>query len=61
MTNTAKILLKILLNGDLHQNDLERYFDLDLNSIKKNLKILNNYLISHKLGVIKKNKNIYTL
>ncbi|MGL4864674.1 MAG: hypothetical protein ACRC3I_12110 [Cetobacterium sp.] len=61
MTNTAKILLKILLNGDLHQNDLEKYLDLDLNSIKKNLKILDNYLFSHKLGTIKKYKNVYIL
>ncbi|MGL4865688.1 HTH domain-containing protein [Cetobacterium sp.] len=61
MTNTAKILLKILLNGDLHENDLEKYLDLDLNSIKKNLKILDNYLITHKLGSIKKYKNVYIL
>ncbi|MGL5596064.1 MAG: HTH domain-containing protein [Cetobacterium sp.] len=61
MTNTAKILLKILLNGNLHQNDLERYLDLDLNSIKKNLKILDNYLLSNRLGTIKRYKDIYTL
>ncbi|MGL5126317.1 MAG: helix-turn-helix domain-containing protein [Fusobacteriaceae bacterium] len=61
MTNTAKILLKILLHGDLHEDDLEKYFDLDSNSVKKNLKILNDILITEKLGYIQKHNNIYTL
>ncbi|MGL5050477.1 MAG: helix-turn-helix domain-containing protein, partial [Fusobacteriaceae bacterium] len=61
MTNTAKILLKILLHGDLHEDDLEKYFDLDSNSVKKNLKILNDILITEKLGCIQKHNNIYTL
>ncbi|MGL4977639.1 MAG: hypothetical protein ACRC5G_06445 [Cetobacterium sp.] len=61
MTNTAKILLKILLHGDLHEDDLEKYFSLDSASIKRNLQILNDTLILKNLGYITKFENYYTI
>ncbi|MGL5935148.1 MAG: helix-turn-helix domain-containing protein, partial [Cetobacterium sp.] len=61
MTRTVKILLKILLGGNLDQNELKKYLNLDLKYIKKNLSLLNKYLASNDLGTINKNNNIYSI
>ncbi|MGL5965460.1 MAG: hypothetical protein ACRCZ2_13850 [Fusobacteriaceae bacterium] len=61
MTNTAKTLLKMLLHGDLHEDDLDKYLNLDSVSIKRNLKLLNDTLISKKLGSLKKIDKYYTI
>ncbi|MGL4868513.1 MAG: hypothetical protein ACRC4S_07730 [Cetobacterium sp.] len=61
MTNTAKTLLKILLHGDLHEDDLEKYLNLDSASIKRNLQILKDTLTSKELGSLKKIDKFYTI
>lgn len=61
MTNTVKTLLKILLSGNLEEKDLQKYLDLDLKYIKKNIQLLDNYLVSHNYGYIKKKNETYSI
>ncbi len=61
MTSTVKTLLKLLLSGNLEEKDLQKYLDLDLKYIKKNIQLLDNYLVSHNYGYIKKKNETYSV
>lgn len=61
MSNKAIALLKVLLHGDIHLEEITKYVDLDINSIERNISILNEYLCEKGIKPIKKINNIYSL
>ncbi|MGL5000657.1 MAG: hypothetical protein ACRC6J_02915, partial [Cetobacterium sp.] len=61
MSNTAIKLLKILLHGDIHIDEIVKYIELDVNSIERNISVLNGYLKEKGLSYVKKINNIYSL
>lgn len=61
MSNKAIALLKVLLHGDIHLEEITKYVDLDINSIERNISILNEYLREKGIKPIKKINNIYSL
>lgn len=54
MSNKAIALLKVLLHGDIHLEEITKYVDLDINSIERNISILNEYLREKGIKPIKK-------
>ena len=61
MSNKAIALLKVLLHGDIHLDEITKYVDLDINSIERNINILNEYLHEKGIKPIKKVNNMYSL
>lgn len=61
MSNKAIALLKVLLHGDIHLDEITKYVDLDANSIERNINILNEYLREKGIKPVKKINNIYSL
>ncbi len=61
MSTAAITLLKILLHGDMHVDEIRKYINLDINSIERNINTLNEYLNEKGLDGVKKNNNIYSL
>ncbi|MGL5279754.1 MAG: hypothetical protein ACRC8M_11875 [Cetobacterium sp.] len=59
MSNKAIALLKVLLHGDIHLDEITKYIDLDINSIERNINVLNEYLHEKGIKPIKKVNNIY--
>ncbi|MGL5645809.1 hypothetical protein [Cetobacterium sp.] len=61
MSNKAIALLKVLLHGDIHLDEITKYVDLDINSIERNINVLNEYLHEKGIKPIKKVNNMYSL
>lgn len=61
MSNKAIALLKVLLHGDIHLDEITKYVDLDINSIERNINVLNEYLREKGIKPIRKINNIYSL
>ncbi|WP_281699724.1 hypothetical protein [Cetobacterium somerae] len=61
MSNKAIALLKVLLHGDIHLDEITKYVDLDINSIERNINVLNEYLHEKGIKPIRKVNNIYSL
>ncbi|MGL4671505.1 hypothetical protein [Cetobacterium sp.] len=61
MSTSAITLLKVLLHGDMHIDELGKYMKLDANSIERNVTILNRYLREKGMKTVKKMNNIYSL
>lgn len=61
MSNKAIALLKVLLHGNIHLDEITKYVDLDINSIERNINVLNEYLLEKGIKPIKKINNIYSL
>ncbi|MGL4641701.1 MAG: hypothetical protein ACRCVB_01320 [Cetobacterium sp.] len=61
MSTTAITLLKILLHGDMHIDEIGKYINLDTNTIERNMQTLNEYLKANDMNVVKKINNIYSL
>ncbi|MBC2850854.1 hypothetical protein H5J22_05315 [Cetobacterium sp. 8H] len=61
MSNTMITLLKIVLHGDIHIDEIAKYIDLDVNSIDRNIHILNGYLKEKNIGQIERSNNIYSV
>jgi|GEM_PF-5107715 len=61
MSNRAVDLLKVLLHGDIHLDEITKYVDLDINSIERNISVLNEYLREKGIKPIRKKNNIYSL
>ncbi|MHA4989700.1 BglG family transcription antiterminator [Cetobacterium somerae] len=61
MSNKAIALLKVLLHGDIHLDEITKYVDLDINSIERNISVLNEYLCEKGIKPIKKVNNMYSL
>lgn len=61
MSHTLITLLKIVLHGDIHLNEIAKYIDLDVNSIDRNIQILNGYLKEKGIGEIERSNNIYSV
>ena len=49
MSNKAIALLKVLLHGDIHLDEITKYVDLDINSIERNINVTNDINISSYL------------
>lgn len=61
MSNKAIALLKVLLHGDIHLDEITKYVNLDINSIERNINVLNEYLHEKGIKPIRKVNNIYSL
>lgn len=61
MSNTMITLLKIVLHGDIHIDEIAKYIDLDVNSIDRNIHILNGYLKEKGIGQIERSNNVYSV
>lgn len=61
MSNKAIALLKVLLHGDIQIDEITKYVDLDINSIERNVNVLNEYLKERGLDPIRKINNAYSL
>ncbi|MGL4789584.1 MAG: hypothetical protein ACRCWZ_07540, partial [Cetobacterium sp.] len=61
MSTAAITLLKILLHGDMHVDEIGKYINLDTNAIERNMQTLNEYLKANNMNVVKKVNNIYSL
>ncbi|MGL5089316.1 MAG: hypothetical protein ACRC6Z_07730 [Cetobacterium sp.] len=61
MSTTVITLLKILLHGDTHIDEIIKYTNLDVNSIERKILILNDYLEANCVSKVKKINNIYIL
>ncbi|MGL5052403.1 MAG: hypothetical protein ACRC5W_09080, partial [Cetobacterium sp.] len=61
MSTTVITLLKILLHGDAHIDEIVKYTNLDVNSIERKILILNDYLEANGISKVKKINNIYIL
>lgn len=61
MSNKAIALLKVLLHGDIHLDEITKYVDLDINSIERNINVLNEYLHEKGIKSIRKINNVYSL
>ncbi|MGL5356118.1 MAG: hypothetical protein ACRC0F_00340 [Cetobacterium sp.] len=61
MSNTTIILLKILLHGEIHIDEIVKYIKLDVNSIERNISILDEYLKEKGMSRVIKNNNRYSL
>ena len=61
MSNKAIALLKVLLHGDIQLDEITKYVDLDINSIERNINVLNEYLKERGIDPIKKINNVYSL
>ncbi|MEG1582578.1 MAG: hypothetical protein RR344_01380 [Cetobacterium sp.] len=61
MSNTMITLLKIVLHGDIHIDEIAKYIDLDVNSIDRNIHILNGYLKEKGIGQIERSNNMYSV
>lgn len=61
MSNKAIALLKVLLHGDIHLDEITKYVDLDINSIERNINVLNEYLHEKGIKPIRKVNKIYSL
>ncbi|WP_432204610.1 hypothetical protein ACQ9ZF_07110 [Cetobacterium somerae] len=61
MSNKAITLLKVLLHGDINIDEIFKYVNLDINSIERNVGVLNEYLEEKGIDPIKKINNIYSL
>ena len=61
MSNKAIALLKVLLHGDIQLDEITKYVDLDINSIERNINVLNEYLKERGINPIKKINNTYSL
>lgn len=59
MSNTIGTLLKILVHGEIHIEEIAKYIKLDLNSIDRNIHNLNDYLKEKGMNQVKRKKNIY--
>ncbi|MCQ8212247.1 hypothetical protein NON08_06865 [Cetobacterium somerae] len=61
MSNKAIALLKVLLHGDIQLDEITKYVDLDINSIERNINVLNEYLKERGIDPIRKINNSYSL
>lgn len=61
MSNTIITLLKIVLHGDIHIDEIAKYINLDSNSIDRNIHLLNDYLKEKGLKQVVRHHNIYSL
>ena len=61
MSNTIITLLKIVLQGDIHIEEIAKYINLDLNSIDRHIHLLNEYLKEKGLRQVIRHHNIYSL
>lgn len=61
MSNTIITLLKIVLQGDIHIDEIAKYINLDSNSIDRNIHLLNDYLKEKGLKQVVRHHNIYSL
>lgn len=59
MSNTLITILRILLHGEIKVEELGKYISLDYNSIDRNIKLLNEYLLEKNISPIKRYNNRY--